>query len=590
MAARRIVFCLIACWATAAALAAPDAAGPAVAALAQSSQQRLPNGQQLLVLCYHDVMPARADDSDSLTVETATLAAHLNWLRSEGYQPIDLDALAGAYAGTRRLPERAVLLTFDDGYLSLYTQVFPLLRAFRFPAVAALVGQWMEVPVGQTVPYAERGRPREQFISWEQAREMQASGLVEFASHSWDLHHGIAGNPAGSLQPAATTHAFLGGSGYESDPAWAQRIGSDLERASALLEQRLGRRPRAIVWPYGRYSEQTERIARERGMPIGLTLDSGRPERAAPISRIRRLLVDGNPAIGRFARLVGHQDEAPTIRFIQLDLDRLAAAAGADFEQRLSELLGQIRQLGVETVVLPAFAGTGASGRIESLYFPNRHLPVRADLLNRVAWSIATTTQARVYAWLPIDGFALAPAADDPDGRARIGDLFEDLGKAAYLQGLLLGCPGAADTLETIGARAAGLADRTRAWQPQLRTALKVPALRESPRSDQISALLERYDYLQADLAAGDGPDRASGLIEAIRSMAGAPARTLIALAVPKGQAASASERAQALQRAGFPNLGVVGADLDGSPAELAVLRQTLSLRSRPAAATARGS
>ena len=411
-------------------LGAASGATPPVDALRLSSLQRLPDGQQLLVLCYHDVLPVRDAGADPESVDTATLAAHMNWLLSEGFHPIGLDAVAAAYAGSARLPERAVLLTFDDGYASLYTQVYPLLRAFRFPAVAALVGQWMEAPPGQAVRYSERqARAREQFISWPQALEMQASGLVEFASHTWDLHQGVAANPDGSLEPSATTHAFLAG-GYETDAAWMQRIRADLDRNSTLLQQRLGRRPRAIVWPYGRYNDATEAIARELGMTVGLTLDSGPSGRPTPIGRIRRLLVDGNPDTARLSRMITHQDDGATIRFVQFPLDSMAGLRGAELDRSLGELLGRIRQLGIETVVLPAFARPGASGRIEAVYFPNRSLPVRADLLNRVAWAVATRTRARVVAWLPLDGYAPPsdPAAPDPD--TALGDLLEDLGKA----------------------------------------------------------------------------------------------------------------------------------------------------------------
>ena len=73
-------------------------------------------------------------------------------------------------------------------------RAFPLLRAYHYPAVAALVGSWMEDRPGGnpqpgdravgTVQYGDKTVPRSNFISWAEAREMQASGLVEFASHS----------------------------------------------------------------------------------------------------------------------------------------------------------------------------------------------------------------------------------------------------------------------------------------------------------------------------------------------------------------------------------------------------------------------
>jgi hypothetical protein len=115
-------------------------------------------------------------------------------------------------------------------------------------------------------------------------------------------------------------------------------------------------------------------------------------------------------------------------------------------------------------------------------------------------------------------------------------------------------------------------------------TALKLNPERDVASPDQIIALLGQHDYLQVDLPAAAGSQRDANLIGAIRSIHGAQARSLIALGSPRGTAPAASARAQALQRDGFPNLGVFGADLQ-SAADLAALRQTLSLRARPAQA-----
>ena len=50
--------------------------------------------------------------------------------------------------------------------------------------------------------------PRSNFVSWDEAREMQASGLVEFASHSYDLHRGVQANPQGNMTPSAITWRY----------------------------------------------------------------------------------------------------------------------------------------------------------------------------------------------------------------------------------------------------------------------------------------------------------------------------------------------------------------------------------------------
>ncbi len=559
---------------------------PALArsAIAPTTEQRLPDGQHVLVLCYHDVVAAVPAGADPETIDTATLASQLNWLQAEGYVAIDLDLLARAYAGTARLPERALLLTFDDGYESAYTQVFPLLRAYRMPAVMALVGKWMETDAGQFVPYGERQLAREGFLSWAQAREMQASGLIEFASHSWNLHHGVPGDAAGSSQPAATTHIALAAGGYEDDAGWVQRVRADLERNNALLTERLGRAPRAIVWPYGRYNAELETIAQGVGLTIGLTLDSGQRDQVVPISRLRRLLIDRNAGLIRFAQLVRQDDDAPTVRMVKVDLDRLASVDAGAFEQRLDSLIDRIRQLGAETVVLPACAAPGPSGQIDAVYFRNRRVPVRADILGRVAWRIATATPARVFASMPLAGFALDPVPGDADREERIGELFEDLGKAAYLKGVLLGPVTSDETLETLSRRAAHLAQRTRAWQPGLLSALHLTPTKASALPEQIRQVLQQHAYLLLDTTRDRGVISDGQLEEAVGSVQDAAARTVVAVAVRPGGAADADRRAQALLRSGLANLGVVDLDLEGDPAMLAALRRTLSLQSQLAA------
>jgi poly-beta-1,6-N-acetyl-D-glucosamine synthase len=67
-----------------------------------------------------------------------------------------------------------------------------------------------------TVRYGNRDVPRARFLSWEEAREMARSGLIEFASHSYDLHHGVQANPQGNELAAGWARIYRPGSGYES--------------------------------------------------------------------------------------------------------------------------------------------------------------------------------------------------------------------------------------------------------------------------------------------------------------------------------------------------------------------------------------
>ncbi len=68
-----------------------------------------------------------------------------------------------ARAGRSRLPEKPVLLTFDDGYESFYRLVFPLLKAYQYPAVFAVVTGWLDTPSGGSIAYGNRQLPRSAF-------------------------------------------------------------------------------------------------------------------------------------------------------------------------------------------------------------------------------------------------------------------------------------------------------------------------------------------------------------------------------------------------------------------------------------------
>jgi len=106
------------------------------------------------------------------------------------------------------LPDKPVLLCWDDGYKSFYTHVLPLLKAYNFPAVLALVGEWMSAGKDETVLYGSTYVSREKFLSWQEVMAVHKSGLVEIASHSMNLHRALLADTSGDMLPAAITHAF----------------------------------------------------------------------------------------------------------------------------------------------------------------------------------------------------------------------------------------------------------------------------------------------------------------------------------------------------------------------------------------------
>ena len=114
-----------------------------VGSATMSDARSQPAGQRFVAIAFHDVVDKR-DQLETDSVTSTSLAQFFDWLKGTGWTAISLDDVAAAARGVRRLPDKAILISFDDGYASLYTRVFPLLQVYRFPIVAALVGSWME--------------------------------------------------------------------------------------------------------------------------------------------------------------------------------------------------------------------------------------------------------------------------------------------------------------------------------------------------------------------------------------------------------------------------------------------------------------
>ncbi len=427
------------------------------------------DGLSFRVLSFHDVrtgVRASFEQSpDETAIDDSTLAEVFAWLQFSGYHPVSLQQIVDARAGGKPLPARPVLLTFDDGYRSAYTKVFPLLKRYNYPALFALVTSWLDVPEGQLVHWGDKPAPRENFLLWPEVAEMARSGLAEFASHTDAMHTGILANPQGNMLPAAATHRYDPKTGrYEDDDAYVRRVEADLRRSREIIEARTGARVRATVWPYGAYNTAALEASARAGMPITFTLDDGANSPDVPLTRIRRALAAYDNKAPEYAQLLRNPvggEVRQVNRVMHVDLDYVYDPDPAQQERNLSALIDRVAAVRPRSVFLQAYADPDGDGVANALYFPNRHLPMRADLFGRAAWQLRTRTGVKVYAWMPVTAFRL-PASNplathtvmaqggkmpadryhrltpfDPAVRTLVGDIYEDLGRYTFFEGVL---------------------------------------------------------------------------------------------------------------------------------------------------------
>lgn len=181
--------------------------------------------KNLMSVAYHEVTSEPKPLMPEYAIGPEQLQQHLDWLAQNGFQFIGCQQLLEAQQRNKALPEKSVLLSFDDGYQSFYQHVYPILKQRNIPAVLSVVGRWLEPGEQQQVNFGGQMVSRQHFLTWAQLKEMQASGLVEIASHSYDLHKGIVANPQGNELPATVARAYFPQQQrYENDNAYQKRI------------------------------------------------------------------------------------------------------------------------------------------------------------------------------------------------------------------------------------------------------------------------------------------------------------------------------------------------------------------------------
>ncbi|ALL65332.1 Biofilm PGA synthesis deacetylase PgaB [Paraburkholderia caribensis MBA4] len=477
------------------AFAAGLAAVPA--AQARIALDRLPppdadDGLTFRVLAIHDIRDDLHADvttvADTCAISTATLNTIFAWLKAKDFRPVSVDQIVASRNGGPRLPPRAVLLTFDDAYKSQFTHAFPLLQQYGYPALIGVVTRWTDTPAGDPVRISHKSvMPPGYFMSWDDLRVMANSGLVEVASHTHDMHHGALANPQGNELPAASAHLYYPQlQRYETDEEYQARVHDDLKQSVDLIEARTGAAVRSAVWPYGMYNAALIKASQALGMSVHFTLDDGPNTPDVPLTAIRRLLVSYDWDVGtliaqmRSSRLY-RGEHNPVERVVNVSLDEMYDIDPNKSEEKLGRLLDRIKDLEPKSVYLKAYWDPDNTGVARALYYPNRHMPMRADLFNRVAWQLITRAGVQVYARMPLLAFDLptghaaagrfvevaanGPADTrqgrtprlspfDPVARQTIQDIYDDLTRYSSFNGVVFGADATLNAYEDTSAAA----------------------------------------------------------------------------------------------------------------------------------------
>lgn len=251
---------------------------------AVAANQTLAERRTVHVLMYHSILrdPARAG---KYILSPDVLEEDIVWLLGHGYAIVAARELIAFVDGEGELPEKPVLLTFDDGYLNNLTYVLPILEKYDCCAVISIVGEY-------TRRYSETPDPNPSYayVGWDEVAALAQSGRVEIGNHTYDLHG--QNDRMGSARKRG-----------ESAADYERMFVGDVGRLQEELHARVGVTPDTFAYPYGVVDPLSVPLLKQLGFCVTLTCN----ERASTIVRGD---AESLYALGRYNRPSGVSTEA----------------------------------------------------------------------------------------------------------------------------------------------------------------------------------------------------------------------------------------------------------------------------------------
>jgi peptidoglycan/xylan/chitin deacetylase (PgdA/CDA1 family) len=227
---------------------------------------------RVLILMYHMVSETDHPLQKRYAVSPKKFRWQMRYLKFKGYTPISLDDLHGSFVyNNGKLPEKPVIITFDDGYMDNYENAFPVLKEYSFPAaifmVSGLVGR-------SNLWNVAEGYPERPLIGWREAEEMMKGG-VTIGSHT-------------------INHPWL-------TQLFSEEAKREIGESKKSLEDRLGMPINHFAYPYGDLNQPIVDIVKDAGYVTACSVRAGFNKKDTDPFILKRIGIYGEDSLWRFA-------------------------------------------------------------------------------------------------------------------------------------------------------------------------------------------------------------------------------------------------------------------------------------------------
>jgi peptidoglycan/xylan/chitin deacetylase (PgdA/CDA1 family) len=243
-------------------LCAQDGSVPEAPAAMPVEDPAVPDdGVRVSVLGYHDFSENLPETA--MRIRTSKFRKQLETIRQLGITVISLEDFIAWKKGDKQIPEKSLLLTFDDGWKSVYTDAFPILREFGYPFTLYLYKN-----------YVDGGGKA---LTTPMIQEMVKAGAT-IGSHSVSHPYPI------------TVKSFR----KKGDDAYDAHLRKEMGESKRFLESKFKVKANTYSYPGGYFTAEMLPIGKEFGYTHFFTVQPGKVKRSTPDETLTRYMILGN--------------------------------------------------------------------------------------------------------------------------------------------------------------------------------------------------------------------------------------------------------------------------------------------------------
>lgn len=214
-------------------------------------------GIKVPIIMYHSILKD-TKRSGKYIITPNVLEEDLQYIFNHNYTTITMSDLINYVYNNTPLPQKPIMITFDDGHYNNLGYAVPLLEKYNMKAVISVVGSYTD-----TFSKTDEANLNYSYLRWKDIKELMDSGTIEFQNHTDNLHSSTNGRMGCSKKS------------YESNESYTKLLSKDLMSLQKKFQENTGYTPNTFTYPFGSISKASLPVIKNLGFKASLSCASG---------------------------------------------------------------------------------------------------------------------------------------------------------------------------------------------------------------------------------------------------------------------------------------------------------------------------